>query len=73
MTHARQAGMHSLENLMAIWLEEDPQNWPVRRLSLIDPWQERPGVWSEEVPAGMRVLGAIADEAAASVGRRLAS
>jgi hypothetical protein len=70
MTHTRQAAMHSLENLMASWLGEDPENWPVLRLSLLDPWQERPGVWSEETPEWIRVLGAVAHEAVDSFGQR---
>jgi hypothetical protein len=63
MTHARQAAMHSVENLRAAWLAEDPENWPLLRLSLIDPWQERPGVWSEETPEWVRTLGTIATAA----------
>ena len=70
MTHARQNAEQSLENLLASWLGEDPENWPVLRLSLIDPWQERPGVWSEETPEWIRVLGAVARETADPFRRR---
>ena len=70
MTHARQAAMHSLENLMTNWLGEDPENWPVLHLSLIDPWQERPGIWSEETPEWIRILDAVANVPADPFGRR---
>jgi hypothetical protein len=70
MTHAREAAERSLSALVASWLGEDPENWPVFRLTLIDAWQERPGVWSEEAPAWMRVLGAVAYETADPFGRR---
>jgi hypothetical protein len=43
-------------------LPGDPENWPVVRLPLIDPWHERPGIWSEETPEWVRILGAIAHE-----------
>ena len=62
MTHARQNAEQSLENLLASWLGEDPEDWPVFRLTLVEPWQERPGVWSEETPEWVRILGAIAHE-----------
>jgi len=70
MNHARQNAKQSLENLLASWLGEDPENWSVLHLSLINPWQERPGVWSEETPEWIRILGAIAQETADSFGRR---
>ena len=63
MTHGREAAEQSLTALMGSWLAEDPENWPILRLSLIDPWQERPGVWSEETPEWVRILGAIAGTA----------
>jgi len=49
-----------LEELLTAWLGEDRENWPVYRLTLIDPWQERPGIWSEQTPAWVRTLGAAA-------------
>jgi hypothetical protein len=60
MTHTREAAERSLQDLVVGWLEEDPENWPVFRLTLIDHWQERPGIWSEETPEWVRTLGAIA-------------
>ena len=33
------------------------------RLTLIDPWQERPGLWSAETPEWVRTLGTIATTA----------
>ena len=70
LTHTRQNAEQSLENLMASWLGEDPEDWPVLRLSLLDPWQERPGIWSEETPEWVRILGASAHETADPFGRR---
>lgn len=32
-------------------------------MTLIDPWQERPGIWSEETPEWIRTLGTIATAA----------
>lgn len=60
MTHTRQAAEQSLAELVASWLGEDPENWSILRLTLLDPWQERPGIWSEETPEWVRTLGAIA-------------
>jgi hypothetical protein len=57
MTHTRQAAELSLAAQVSTWLEEDPENWPVLRLTLIDPWQERPGIWSEATPEWVRTLG----------------
>jgi hypothetical protein len=70
MNHARQNAEQSLENLLASWLGEDPENGPVFHLTLVDPWQERPGVWSEETPEWIRILGAVAHEGAAPFGQR---
>ena len=63
MTHAREAAERTLLALLSSWLGEDPENRPVLRLSQIDPWQERPGVWSEETPVWVRILGAVATAA----------
>ena len=60
VNHTREAAEQSLGELVATWLEEDPENWPVLRLTLIDPWQERPGIWSEDAPEWVRTLGRIA-------------
>jgi hypothetical protein len=56
----RRASERDLEELIAIWLGEDRENWPVFCLTLVDPWQERPGIWSEKSPGWVRTLGAIA-------------
>jgi len=68
MTHAREAAEQDLEELVATWLGEDPENWPVLRVTLIDPWQERPGIWSEDTPEWVRALGAIAATAHETTG-----
>ena len=70
VAHAREAAERSLTALVASWLGEDPENWPVFRLTLIDPWQERPGVWSEETPEWIRILGAITAVALSPDGKR---
>ena len=44
-------------------LPGDPENWPVVRLPLIDPWHEGPGIWSEETSEWVRTLGAVATAA----------
>jgi len=56
----RQASEQGLEELVATWLGEDRENWPVFCLTLVDPWQERPSIWSEDTPDWVRTLGAIA-------------
>ncbi len=61
--HMREAAEKSLEELVATWLGEDRENWPVFCLTLVDPWQERPGIWSEETPDWVRTLGKIATNA----------
>ena len=48
--HTREASERNLEELVATWLGEDPENWPVLRLSLIDPWQDLASVWSADTP-----------------------
>ena len=52
-----------LEELLAAWMSEDRENWPVLRLTLIDPWQERPGIWSEHTPEWIRILATSATTA----------
>jgi hypothetical protein len=63
VTQTRQVAEQSLEELVATWLGEDPENWPVLRLTLINPWKELAGVWSEETPAWVWTLGRIATTA----------
>ena len=70
MNQTRAVAEQSLTALVVSWLTEDPENWPVLRLSPINPWQERPGVWSEETPEWIRVLGAVAHETAGPFGQR---
>ena len=60
MTHTRDAAEQSLEELVAIWLGEDPENWPALRLTVIDPWTELAGIWSADAPEWVRTLGTIA-------------
>ena len=59
----RPASERNLEDLVATWLGEDRENWPVFCLTLVDPWQERPGIWSAETPEWVRTLGTIATTA----------
>ena len=66
--HNREAAEQGLEELVATWLGEDLENWPVFRLTLTDPWQERPGIWSEETPEWVRTLGRIAATAHETAG-----
>jgi hypothetical protein len=46
-----------LEARVTEWLAEDPEHWPIFRLIVLDPWQERPGRWREDVPGWVRTLG----------------
>jgi hypothetical protein len=62
MNHTRQAAEQGLAELVTTWLGEDSEN-SVFRLTLIDPWQERLGVWAEETPEWVRTLGRIATTA----------
>jgi hypothetical protein len=48
-TH-RTGVVHALEELLAAWLGEDREHGPVLPHMLLDPWQERPGIWSEDTP-----------------------
>lgn len=56
VTMNREEAEKGVEELLAAWLSEDRENWPVLRLTLIDPWQERPGIWSEQTPEWVRIL-----------------
>ena len=60
---SREEAEQSLEQLLGTWLRQDPENWSVVRLILIDPWQESPGVWHEDTPESVRSLGTIATTA----------
>lgn len=57
---SREDGEQLLAEQVAAWIAEDRENWPVFRLTLIDPWQERPGLWSDETPEWVRILAACA-------------
>ena len=61
-THRTEA-VHALEELLAAWLGEDRENGPDLRLTLIDPWRERPGIWSEDTPEWVRTFATIAARA----------
>ena len=56
----REAAEQGLEELVATWLGENPEHWPVLRLTVIDPWKELAGIWWEETPEWVRTLGTIA-------------
>src|SRR4051812_44137473 len=63
-----------LAEQLAAWIAEDRENWPVVRLTLIDPWQEEgSGLWSDETPEWVRMLGTVGQsvhEEHAPLGRR---
>ena len=61
--HDRQAAEQNLEERLAGWLRDDPDHWPLFQLTVIDPWQERPGIWSADTPEWLRTLGAIGETA----------
>jgi hypothetical protein len=63
----REATAQGLEELVATWLGEDPEHWPVLRPSLIDPWKELAGIWSADMPEWIRTLSTIATTAHAKV------
>jgi hypothetical protein len=45
-----------LEGRLIAWLSEDPEHWSIFRLVVLDPWQERPGVWRAGAPGWVRAL-----------------
>ena len=61
--HDQQAAEQNLEERLAGWLSENPRHWPQFRITVIDPWQERPGIWSADTPEWLRTLGAIGETA----------
>jgi hypothetical protein len=63
VTMHREEVEKGVEELLAAWMSEDRENWPVLRLTLIDPWQERPGIWSEHTPEWIRILATCATTA----------
>ena len=46
-----------LEARVTEWLAQDPEHWPIFCLVVLDPWQEQPGRWREDVPGGSGSLG----------------
>jgi hypothetical protein len=59
----RDAAELRLEELVARWLGEDSDHWPLFRRTVIHPWQERAGIWSADTPEWLRTLGAIGETA----------
>jgi hypothetical protein len=51
------AAEQELEARVTEWLAQDPEHWPIFRLVVLDPWQEQPGEWREDVPGWGRSLG----------------
>jgi hypothetical protein len=47
----------SLEERVTTWLAADPEHWPIFRLAVLDPWQEQPGQWRNDVPGWVLSLG----------------
>ena len=41
---SRDAAAKELRDRLASWFGEDPENWPLVCLTLIDPWQGSPGL-----------------------------
>jgi hypothetical protein len=66
-THRTEA-VQALEELLATWLGEDRENGLVLQLTLVAPWQERPGIWSEDTPEWIRTFATIAARAHAKHG-----
>ena len=66
-THRNEA-VPALEELLATWLGEDRENGPVFQRTLLAPWQERPGIWSEDTPEWIRTFATIAARAHAKHG-----
>ncbi|MDF3043083.1 MAG: hypothetical protein K0Q71_5789 [Thermomicrobiales bacterium] len=66
-THRTEA-VQAREELLATWLGEDPENGPVFQRTLLAPWQERPGIWSEDTPEGICTFATIAERAHAKHG-----
>jgi hypothetical protein len=60
VNHMREAAEQSLEELLASWLGEGPENWPVLRLMVIDPWKDLAGIWTENTLEWIRILGTVA-------------
>jgi hypothetical protein len=42
---------------VAAWLAQDPEHWPIFRLVVLDPWQEKPGLWCGDVSGWVQTLG----------------
>jgi hypothetical protein len=55
--------LQSLEELVATWLGEDPEHWPVQRLTVIDPWKDLADLWSADTPQWLCTLATIATTA----------
>jgi hypothetical protein len=55
--------LRSHEELAPTWLGEDPEHWPVLRLTVIDPWKELASLWTADTPQWLRTLGTIATTA----------
>ena len=52
-----EAADQELEARVTEWIAQDPEHWPIFRLVVLDPWQERPAQWREDVPVWVRSLG----------------
>jgi hypothetical protein len=52
-----EAADQELEGRVAEWIARDPENWPIFRLVVLDPWQEQPGRRRENAPDWVRSLG----------------
>ena len=68
LADAYDKGLLFLEEQIAIWLAEDPENWPVLRLVLLDPWSDSVHHWHQDAPAWFHVLGECAESAVEKFG-----
>src|SRR6188472_4535092 len=53
---SREEGEKLLAEYLTEWMADDRENWPVLRITLIDPWKDPPGLWSAETPEWVRIL-----------------
>src|SRR5688572_19047138 len=43
-------GREFLEEMISMWLAEDPEHWAILRLTVILPWYDVAGGWRTDVP-----------------------
>lgn len=45
-----------LEGEVMQWLAQDPEHWPIFRLTLLDPWRKKSGKWRKGRPGWVMML-----------------